>query len=304
MKRIQLPLILLVIVGLLYAGYKLFMPSPVSATELEMMVESAGSTQYLTVVQRQDNQRMFANLKNLVVMNNNRERDVQLLDKVQGIMSLTQQVLDKSQKVRLEAIASVGGTPEQVTGRNKKVSIDDQKLLEVIFLVKNYSDTVSAIAEQDFPTLLKDPEGTELNSYQYFNTYFKDKSLAVFLINLSRMENELANLERKAMEAAGSIANYVDIAFDSIVPIVNVANKRVEEGDIYEAEISFGALDPNIRYYMTIDNKAVPSEAGVGVLQLDPAEYKDNSFRAAITLVTPFGNTTYGATHEFSVEKN
>ncbi len=308
MKQIILPLTLLIIVVVLYGGYKLMAPAPLTNVEMEMLVESAGSTQYLTSLQRKDNERLLAGIKQLVEINNNRDRDLQVLSTATEIKSMTENILEKSAKIRLDAIQSVGGSSDNITGRDRKAGVNEKEILELIFLVKSYSDTLNIIAEKKMPSILVSPENETLESFNYFNYYFKNKSLAMFLLNLSRMENEVVNLERKAIEATGQIANYVDIAFDSIVPLVDVANKVVKNGDVYQAEIAFGAIDPDARQMMTVDNNAVQSTNNAGKLQLSPSDFKsktgEQSVRGAITLLTPFGNTTYGTNHTFTVKRN
>lgn len=307
MKRILLPLTLLIVAVVLYGGYKLLAPQPLTDVEMEMLVESAGSTQYLTAVQRQDNNRLFADIKQLVESNQNRDRDLQVLATAEEIKKMSEDILKQSAQIRSNAIASVGSTPEKITNRGRMVSINDEDLLKLIFAVKSFNDTVSVIAEKELSSVLVSPENEKLESFDFFQYYFKDKSLAMFLLNLSRMENDLVNLEREAIESVGQIANYVDITFDKLVPLVNVENKVVENGATYEAEITFGAIDPNARQVMTVDNRAIQSQNGIGKLILSPEYFKsrrgDQSIRGAVTLETPFGNTTYGIEHNFSVKR-
>lgn len=307
MKRILLPLTLLLLSIAAYAAYRLLVPRPITDTEMEVLVEAAGSAQYLTTLQQQDNQRLSQTITSLVTGHQDRPKDLETVEKIAFVEQKTRDIGTKAADLRLEAIRSVGASPEKITNRQRKVRIDQAKVFELIFQIKHYTDTLGALAEIPIASLLYGPQDEALTPFRYYQYYLKDKSLGVFLLNLSRLENQLVNAEKQAIVHLARFTNFVDFSFDSIVPLVEVSDNVVNQGDTYEAKISFMAIDPDIPYYMSVDNQPIAAERGIGKLVLPPSKFpktgKFKHFRGAVSVITRSGTMTYGEKHEFSVRE-
>ncbi len=283
MSNYKIPLVLFAVSLLLVAALKLVSKQGMSSEELDVLVESAKSAQYMANGLRADNERFFLETKENVRLFFDTEPDLERIAKAERIRENTDQLLKSLSDISADAVASAGGTDRQsnVKHPGRRVRMDGKKLFELVFQLNMYADSLSALSGTTIEKLTVSENNADGSALKFFDRYFKDKALGVLLMNLGRLECQVALMEREALRKIGSSVNYVEPRFDKLVPVVVPETNTVRVGEDYKAKIMVVAIPSDITPLMAVDGIKVPMEGSVGKVLVKP-DVKPGDFKAGI----------------------
>jgi len=186
--------------------------------------------------------------------------------------------------------------------------INEGKGNELQKLLNGHMEYLSQVAKKSYAPIALDAKDSELykndpnqRKKNFTCLNFDHTPLGATLATLTQLAAETVYVETNALEELSRSIGADDVRFDNLVPVVKPQSTIVAAGARYKAELFLAASSSGTSPQMTIDDKAIPVDNGIGRVDFlaTPGSYNKEglakkTFRAAIKLPVPGGkDTTY-----------
>ncbi|MEL7062508.1 MAG: gliding motility protein GldM, partial [Bacteroidota bacterium] len=173
-------------------------------------------------------------------------------------------------------------------------------------LLNGYMRQLSEVTQKKYAAIALDAKDSALyknDPNQHGKNFtclnFDHTPLGAALATLTQFVSEVVYAETNALEELSRNVGADDVKFDNLIPVVKPQSNIVAAGARYKAELFLAASSSGTRPQMTIDDRAIPVEDGIGQVDFltSPGNYnKDGlakkTFRAAIKMNMPGGKDT------------
>ncbi len=309
-------IIQVVVIVLAWGGYFAFrssQPTQPSANSYDLLTQAGRTISFYAKDLRQTNAFIQTTVEKMVAefhaSNEVMKKNVQDGATVQR---MTTDMLKMVEQLRNSVIEKAGGMNSKngITNNSSVAVIDRDQLMETIVTLEKYREQVIALSKPELTQLLYDAKGNAVKPAVFANLYFASKPVALFLMNLARLEADLIEIEREALIEIGGKANYLVLEFDDLVPVVKPESSVVKNGGTYKAEISFARKLSNAQpSLMMVNGEMVKAEKGYGTIELEvkPPFTRNGSNQvksvdAIITLSSKGGMRSFTAKEEVIIK--
>jgi gliding motility-associated protein GldM len=312
-------------IGMMYLVLTALLALQVSSSVLDKFVLINKSLEKSIQKQETENTLRLSHIKTAVEETGNRAKDVEVLNKALSIRKETNKVISYINSLKKELIELTGGQDPK-TGRPKGVKDDagvaqimcnKKKATELKHLLNGYMQYLSKVMGKEYKDIALDAKDSDLfkndpnQRDKGFGTLNFDKTpLGAVLATLSQFGTDIIYAESDAFEILAAKLGADDVKFDKIFPLVKPQSNIVAAGATYDAELLVAASSSVFEPEMSIDNKKISVDAGVGKISFlaTPGKYDENglakkSFKAAIRLKMPGGDSTFVKEVEYFVAK-
>lgn len=312
-------------IGVMYLVLIALLALQVSSSVLDKFILINKSLEKSIHAQEKEHIVRLERIKTTVQETGNREKDVEVLNKALSIRKETKKIIAYIDALKTHLVELTGGRNRQ-TGRPKglkddsvvaKVMCNGKKANELKALLNGYMQYLSKTTGKQYSNIALDAKDSELfkhdpnqHSKSFATLNFDKTPLGAALATLSQFGTEVIYAEADALETLSRSVGADDVKFDNIFPLVKPQSNIVAAGARYNAELflvaSFSAVEPE----MTIDDKQIPVESGVGKISFlaTPGKYDRDglakkTFKAAIKLKIPGGDSTFVRDIEYFIAK-
>ncbi|MEN7546915.1 gliding motility protein GldM [Rapidithrix thailandica] len=318
-------------IGMMYLVLTALLALQVSNTVLEKFIFIDESLRHSVSTTTETNSRSVDAIRETVKKNGNRERDVSIVKKAEQARSLTSKVMKRLSDFREEIVKVSGGKDPETgvllgakdydkqmaytigpEGSKKGEAYKIQKELndyvtEINKLHKDLNESSIALDGKDHPLYKNNPE-QKSKDFAYLN--FDHTPAVACLAIVSELQSKVARVEAKALEVLASEVGADQLKFDKIVAVVKPQSQVVAAGTEYVAEMFLAASSSGAKPEMTFNGKAISVEGGIGQIKFkaqgggyDKEGKAKKTWKGAIKINTPLGDTTFEVTEEYFVAK-
>lgn len=317
-------------IGMMYLVLTALLALQVSNAVLDKFLFIDQSLQHSVKLTMGANDKVLEGIKATVEKNNNRSRDVAVMKKSEKVREATNKVLTKISEIRKGVIEHSGGYTDdgQLAGAkdyDKQMTYTlgpgDSKNGVAYQLKTDLNDYAKMLNTLDdslnIPPLALDAKEIEefknnpdQKNKDFAQLNFDHTPTVAALAVLSQIKSKVAQAESKALETLASRIGADQLKFDKIVAVVKPYSSVVAAGTKYAAEMFIAASSSSASPKMTYNGRPIKVEEGVGKIEFlaTPGDYDKSgnakkSWKGAITIPTPFGDTTFQITEEYTVAK-
>ncbi|OJW72215.1 MAG: gliding motility protein GldM [Candidatus Amoebophilus sp. 36-38] len=312
-------------IGMMYLVLTALLALQVSSSVLDKFILINKSLEKSIQKQEAENNIRLSHIRTAVEETGNRLKDVELLEKALAIKQEGNKVISYINSLKDELIELTGGKDPR-TGRPKGVKDDSgvaqlmcnrKKADELKKLLNGYMQYLTKTMGKEYKDIALDAKDSELfkndpnQRNKCFATLNFDKTpLGAVLATLSQFGTDVVYAESDALEILAGKLGADDVKFDKIFPLVKPQSNIVAAGSNYHAELLLAASSSVFEPEMSIDNKKIPVDSGIGKISFlaTPGKYDENglakkTFKAAIKLKVPGGDSTFIKEIEYFVAK-
>lgn len=312
-------------IGMMYLVLTALLALQVSSSVLDKFILINKSLEKSIQKQESENTTRIRHIKTAVEETGNRTRDVEVLDKALAIRKETNKVISYINKLKDDLIDLTGGKDPQ-TGRPKGVKDDSgvaqlmcnaNKAEELKNLLNGYMRYLTKTMGKEYKDIALDAKDSDLfkndpNQHNkcFATLNFEKTPLGAVLATLSQFGTDIIYAESDALEILAGKLGADDVKFDKIFPLVKPQSNIVAAGSKYDAELLLAASSSVFEPEMSVDNKSIPVDSGIGRISFlaTPGKYDQNglarkTFKAAIKLKVPGGDSTFVKEVEYFVAK-
>ena len=312
-------------IGMMYLVLTALLALQVSGSVLDKFILINRSLEKSIHAQEKENTVRLERIKTTVQETGNREKDVEVLNKALSIRKEAKKIIVYIDALKTQLVKLTGGRDSE-TGRPKglkndstvaKIMCNDKKANELKALLNGYMQYLSKITEKQYSNIALDAKDSELfkhdpnqHSKSFATLNFDKTPLGAALATLSQFGTEVIYAEADALETLSRSVGISDVKFDNIFPLVKPQSNIVAAGAKYNAELFLAASSSAVEPEMTIDDKRIPVESGVGKISFlaTPDKYDRDglakkTFKAAIKLKIPGGDSTFVQDIDYFIAK-
>lgn len=312
-------------IGMMYLVLTALLALQVSSSVLDKFISINKSLEKSIYTQDKENMARLERIKTTVQETGNRKKDVEILNKALSTRKDTKKIIAYIDALKNQLVELTGGrNPE--TGRPKglkddsavaKIMCNDKKANELKALLNGYTQHLSETVGKQYSNIALDAKDSELfkhdpnqHSKSFAALNFDKTPLGAALATLSQFQTDVVYAEADALDILSRNVGIDDVKLDNIFPLVKPQSNIVAAGAKYNAELFLAASSSAVEPEMTIDDKKIPVESGIGKISFlaTPGKYNRDglakkNFKAAIKLKVPNGDSTFTSNIEYFVAK-
>lgn len=241
MKRILLPLLVLLAVVGVYAYYRLDL---YSFTPKDLSVISSADKVALQLVEekRIKSATILSSFQEFVDKNKNNTSLTNTFQRAKQVQILTSDLLEKGQNIRMLWLTS----PEINA---------NEFLIEFAKSSQEFVSKLRSVAEsKQLSNVLISPLTNEVISAEEFVNFFTDTPLEIRLYALTAMQASIANREQEAMLAIINKTDFPLFKINDLAVVVEPRRLVFTEGESYDAQLKIVSISDNLQSQFEIDN--------------------------------------------------
>lgn len=322
-------------IGLMYLVLMAMLALNVSNSVLDKFIFIDQSLRLAVENQRKENDKRVHAIEEKVEKrsggNAPKPKDKAVLDKAHEVHKMTNELISYMEEFREQLSEKSGGKDEHGQLVNKSdyqkhmvwsIGFEGKKDGEGYVLekkLKDYINTLNSSVDSldlghiakpasEYPELANNPD-QKTKDFVYLT--FDHTPAVAALTMISQIKTDVAQAEAKALEKLALKIGAEELRFDKIVAVVKPESKVVAAGTKYRAEMFIAASSSTARPRMTFNGKPVSKiEEGKGFIEFpatagnyDKEGNAKKTWKGAITISGPMGDTTFEVEEEYIVAK-
>lgn len=274
MKSIRTPLIVFLLALLVTAGYLVTKNPGLSQAEHEILLQNQRAASALADMKRAYSRFYLRNIHSFTDGLEGMDLMQKFTQNADTIRRHSSELTGKLQRLRTQVVNTSSGYIEAdiVKSGHQTAVFEKDSVMALLVDLAAYRQTLQLLTESDdFPSFFLLPDGTEASPAAYANFFFVDKPLSIFLMNLAKVEMQIANQELRAIFALGSKSSYLPLNYDDeLTPVIIVDDNQPKAGDTFRARVYFASKAVNHNPLVVYEKNALEQENGLSKIAFTP----------------------------------